>query len=260
MKPDDDVMYYASVSRGNRPADFNTAAGVPTNLIPIREQTIWSYEAGTKISVFDDRLRANAAVFLVDWSNQVTRSEVLSTITGRPLNITSNGGSSETKGVELELTALLAEGWEGNFGASHVKAKYKKFASANCLSAFGNASCDGKNIQNTPPNKFTIGTTYRAPVSGDWVWFGHGDVEYRSSQYTDEIGFTKLGSFTIANLRTGVEREGLSLIAFVNNVTDEDTPGFATRFSDFTRAPTTFGYQLTLRRGREFGATATYSF
>jgi outer membrane receptor protein involved in Fe transport len=259
MKATEDQLFYISAARGNRPADFNTAVNTPPDLINIKEQTLWSYEVGSKSTFLDNRARLNLSAYWIDWSNQVTRFEAR-TATGGIVNINTNAGKSRIKGFEAEATAAVTSGLEVRGVFSYTNAKFLKFASANCLLAFGNANCDGNKLQNTPPYKGAIGADYRAPLSGDWNWFLRGDLEWRSSQFVDEINLTKTESFTFVNLRGGIERENLSLTLFINNATQEKAPAFVTRFLDLTRVPNTFGYQTTLRRGREAGVTATYTF
>lgn len=259
FKPSDNHLFYVSAARGNRPADFNTAVNTPPELINIKEQTLWSYEIGSKSTFLDERARFNASAYLIDWTNLLTRFEAR-TPTGGIVNVNTNAGKARIKGFEAEGSAVLAKGLDARAIFAYTDAEYVRFASANCLLAFGNANCDGKKLQNTPPYKFAIGGSYRAPLSGDWTWFLHGDLEWRSTQYVDEINLTKTERFTLVTLRTGVETDGIALTLFVNNLTDEDAPAFVTRFLDLTRVPNTFGYQTTLRRGREFGATASYTF
>ncbi|MDX2145778.1 MAG: TonB-dependent receptor [Rhodospirillaceae bacterium] len=258
-KPNDSSMLFASISRGNQPATFNTAVNTPPGLENLKEQILWNYELGTKNSLLDDRIRFNATGYFIDWTNQLVRFQTTG-LNGLPITLSTNAGSTEILGFETEFEAVLTESWTALATFSYTDAEYQKIETENCLRAFGTADCGKTTLQNQAPIQVSLSSTYTVPITGEWEGFLRGDLIYRDAQYVDEINLTKTPSATLLNLRAGAKTSDLDITVFVNNVTNENSPDFATRFLDLTALPSTFGYQLALRRGREAGVTVSYDF
>ncbi|MDG1463395.1 MAG: TonB-dependent receptor, partial [Gammaproteobacteria bacterium] len=80
----DDAMFYVLASKGNKPAEFNSAyfrATVQANpcatlearaagLTQTKEETAWTYEGGTKTTWLGGRALVNMSVFFIEWTNQ----------------------------------------------------------------------------------------------------------------------------------------------------------------------------------------------
>lgn len=94
-RPTDDMMVYASFSKGFKSGGFN-AFGLSPAFEP---EKITAYEAGLKSEWLDGRVRANVAAFFYDYSNLQVRIGVP---TGG-LDI-QNAAQAEVKGGEFELT------------------------------------------------------------------------------------------------------------------------------------------------------------
>jgi iron complex outermembrane receptor protein len=116
------------------PGVIDRAPGVtnPTQaaLTPVDPEETTSYELGIKSMWLDDRLRFNAAAFWNDNDNLQVTDFVDGT------RISFNSGTSNAKGVELELTALLAEGLtvDATYGYNNMDydtAGYKQTAPKN---------------------------------------------------------------------------------------------------------------------------------
>lgn len=70
--------------------------------------TVWSYEVGSKNTLFNGRVRANADLYYLKWSNiQQTFSLDNYGPGGCGFNIGDNAGSATSKGAELELAARV---------------------------------------------------------------------------------------------------------------------------------------------------------
>ena len=87
---------------------------------------MWNYEIGMKSDFFDNRLRLNAALFYMDWSDLQTnfqQSEINEDGEFILFAGTDNAESASSKGVELSATALLSENLIVNFNVGYLKAK-----------------------------------------------------------------------------------------------------------------------------------------
>jgi len=101
-----DINTYAKVNTGH------LSGGVLGGL-KFKEESIISYEVGAKTQFFDNRLRFNLAAFHSDVKNLQTL-----TFTPETGTIIINTGKPDQNGVEVEFTALLAEGLkvDGSYG------------------------------------------------------------------------------------------------------------------------------------------------
>jgi outer membrane receptor protein involved in Fe transport len=101
-QPNNDMNFYASVAKGNKPGGFNgewfddntsslvIEAAIGLNCDPsratdpntaawiasscgkaiVKEEESWTWELGAKVDLLDGRLTANTAIFYIDWTNQ----------------------------------------------------------------------------------------------------------------------------------------------------------------------------------------------
>jgi len=256
-----DQMFYVSASRGAQPGQFNTGENIPQDLVKVDEETMWSYELGSKSTWLDRKLALNASLYYIDWSNQVYRAEVASS-TGELVNVLANLGGSEIKGLELEGAWQLSKAFGVRLGYAYIDARYTDFVSAVALAVYRNSQVSGKQLPNTPKNTITASLSYRAPIPAlqSFEAFGQFDYQWRGKQTLAEVDDAYIGAMNLANLRLGVDNGKLQLSVAVENLLDDDTPDFATRFSDLNTSPFRYGYLVGLREPRRWSATATYRF
>ncbi len=114
-RPTPAVTTYAAVATGFRPPIVNARAGAvsaldPTDIIipdGATSDELINYEVGVKGRFFDGRLYADAALYWIDWNDiQVQANRVSDSV-----QFATNIGGATSKGVEVSLTALPADGW-----------------------------------------------------------------------------------------------------------------------------------------------------
>lgn len=257
-KPTADQTYYASVSKGSKPATFNTVAGTPPDRVNVAEQELKSYEVGARMQFFNGRATLAAAAYHIDWANQTTQQQITSTA-GRLIFINANVGKTKIDGLEFEGSVVPIPNWELRAALGFNDARYVDFLSDVCFNVTGNRQCGGQKLQNTPSRQGSLSISNRQPLDNGWRWISRADVVYRNRMPMSEVNTATNPPMTLVNLRTGIETERWNVTAWVNNVGNDKSPAFATRFSDLNNLPQ-YGYQLTLRRQREAGVTASYQF
>ncbi|MEM7569083.1 MAG: TonB-dependent receptor [Pseudomonadota bacterium] len=104
----DDVLVFASATRGFKSGGWNARGTVAETLLNFAPETVWSYEIGTKSQFFDDRLRINATAFFNDVSDFQVPS-AFETQGGGLEFITQNFADMEVYGIELETTFVVNE-------------------------------------------------------------------------------------------------------------------------------------------------------
>ncbi|MBN8818535.1 MAG: TonB-dependent receptor [Sphingomonas sp.] len=128
---DDNVMLYASASKGFRPAGAQpstlpercaadlAALGLSTSTVPsgFESDSLWSYEAGTKGRLFGGKVAFDVSGYMVNWKNiqQAVRLNC-------GFSYVSNLGDANGKGLELSLDVRPVAGFSlgGNVGYTNV--------------------------------------------------------------------------------------------------------------------------------------------
>jgi iron complex outermembrane receptor protein len=114
-RPRPSLTTYAAVSTGFRPPIVNARAGAvsaldPTDIIipdGATSDELINYEVGVKGSWFNGRVYADAAAYLIDWNDiQVQANRVSDSV-----QFATNIGGATSKGVEVSVVAVPAEGW-----------------------------------------------------------------------------------------------------------------------------------------------------
>ncbi|HKD23745.1 MAG TPA: TonB-dependent receptor [Rhizomicrobium sp.] len=114
-----DVMAYFQFSTGYRTGGTNSRPFSPLQLKSYGPEHIKSYEVGAKTQWFDDKLRANIALYSADYSNVIIPFATKDS-GGAPYVQNLNLGSQTNKGVELELTAAPIDNLLLNATFSHI--------------------------------------------------------------------------------------------------------------------------------------------
>lgn len=139
----DDFMLFASATNGFKSGGWNARASSPTEMLPFDPETAWSYEAGFKADLMDNRLRVNLTAFLLDVSNLQTPSAFVRP-NGSIAFITRNFADYRNKGLELELTARPVDGLTLFGSVGFQDDEYRLPANAPATDIFGVASVAGQ--------------------------------------------------------------------------------------------------------------------
>ena len=220
----DALTTYASVSKGFKAGGVQASRVLPeTSFDP---ETLWNYEVGAKAVLFDNRLRANAAVFYMDWNDLQTDFAV--GILDDDGNIAfetgiENAESARSIGAELELNAILAEGLTVNGAVGFLDSEYVDFLS---LIEGENVRLDGFTTPNAPRWTLSGDIQYLRPVTDNFDAFIRTEWNYRGSivpvkDFLVEEGFPfEVPSYHNVNLRIGVESDRYRLVGYVENLLD----------------------------------------
>ena len=112
-KPNEDLLFYATWSRGFRPGGINRRGTLP----PYLPDFITNYEAGAKIS-FGNGSHFNVAAYQLNWADIQ-----LSFLGANGLSEVRNAGDARIRGLEADLFLRLAPGLTWSTGASYNNAK-----------------------------------------------------------------------------------------------------------------------------------------
>jgi iron complex outermembrane receptor protein len=173
-EPNPDLNLYASYSQGFKGGGFDPRgnyanADIRNGFLP---EVVDSYEVGVKASLFDDRVRANTAIFFADYSDVQIPGAV--TIPGPPgfIGTVTNAGAAEISGVEFEGTARFTDALSGALSVGYINAEYTEFI-------FGGADISNqRDVQNTPDWTGAANLTYSVPAGPGMLAFS-GTASYR---------------------------------------------------------------------------------
>ncbi len=169
-----DILVYGLASRGFKSGGYNIraqAVAVPRSAEPFSDEQVDSYEAGTKMGLFDQSLFLNLSAF-----HNKYKDIQLSVFTAYDSNGDgtddaffgdfTNAGSGTVNGFEVEYQWLPSQHWviSGNF--AWLDAKYDEFVYA------GLNIADEQEFTNAPEFSGAFNLEYRTPV-------GNGDLSAR---------------------------------------------------------------------------------
>jgi iron complex outermembrane receptor protein len=137
LKPTDDILLFASATRGFKSGGWNARGTVASQLLPFEPEIAWSYEIGAKTEWLDRRLRANITGYWLDVGGLQTPSALINPVTGAITFITRNFADYRNKGVELELTAVPVEGLNLYANVGYQDDEYRFDSGAPAVDEFG---------------------------------------------------------------------------------------------------------------------------
>ena len=129
-KPNTDALVYATWSRGFRPGGINRRGTLP----PYQPDFISNYEAGTKLTFANGRMRLNAAVYQLDW-----KDIQLSFLGANGLTEIRNAGNARIRGAEVDFYYRPLDALSLSAGAAIIRGK---LTNAFCKIANDEFDCD----------------------------------------------------------------------------------------------------------------------
>lgn len=173
----DDLMLYASASKGFKSGGFNGAIAFDrAELMPFTGEDLYAYEVGAKATLWDGKLRLNAAGYYYDWRDfQAFVTQIRS---GVNVIVLSNAGDAEVWGAELEAVAMPTDRLTMRAAANYMDTEISKF------NAEAGDDFTGNRLANSPELSFSGQVRYDLPVE-EWGFGAYllGDASYRSRVY-----------------------------------------------------------------------------
>ncbi|MBX7249765.1 MAG: TonB-dependent receptor [Caulobacteraceae bacterium] len=243
-----DAQIYASMTKGFR------FGGVNVNPDPSLPRTYdsdstWNYELGLRGRWLDRRLTLDASLFKIDWSDIQ-----LPVVTAGGTQGIVNAGDAEIYGGELAFEWSLTPNLSWQSSITYLDAELTS-------------------VDSGPGLIFNVSAGSGLPGASDWSvsnviryeWQGdHQPYVQLSHRYASTapallqqfpLREPEVGGYNVFDLRAGVTINGVEVIGFVNNLTDERavttatyTGNFGDTQNDFIMRPRTFGLTLRWKR------------
>jgi iron complex outermembrane receptor protein len=104
-RPNRDLLFFASATRGFKSGAQAARATAVRQLLPVGPEKVWSYELGAKTEFFDRKLRLNVTGFVQDTQDFQGGTAFVNPVTGALSFVTRNLADLSNKGVEVEIVA-----------------------------------------------------------------------------------------------------------------------------------------------------------
>ncbi|WP_292965594.1 TonB-dependent receptor [Novosphingobium sp. UBA1939] len=266
FKPSDTSLLYASVTKGFKSGVIN----IGSTDAAINPETVWSYEAGFKQKLADNRLLLSGAVFYYDYKDLQ-----VSFVNANSIVQTINAATARNYGGELELEGRVTRNFRINLSASYLNAQFTKFCNAYygagfparpgisyaaCPTTPGLVDLSGKRLPNAPRFTFGGGFNWDIPLGNDSRLAVNGDIKWQSKVYFTEFNNrdAEQGAYAMANagLTWHSPNDRYSIGAWVKNLTNK----FVISNNIITAA--TFAYVRvgSVMPPRTYGVTAAFNF
>jgi len=187
----------------NPSAEYGTLSTSGTNSILLDPEKSVTLEAGVKVDVLNERLSLTGSVFRNDKTNMRIQSDALNT------SVYALDGEARVDGIELDIAGKLTDKWNITLGYSHLKSEIRKTWQLDRL---------GNEVPNTPPNNFTLWTTY--DVTSEWTV--GGGAFYQDQAYANDTNTLYVPSYWRFDAMTSYKiNPKMTLQLNVYNLTDE---------------------------------------
>ncbi|MDB9999456.1 TonB-dependent receptor [Porticoccaceae bacterium] len=181
----------------------------------VESDTTANLELGLKLSLLDNRLAVNTAIFKTDWDNLPTRISSTSDTCPAGTAIVNNIGSAQSQGIEVDATYLL-DAWQLNLSASYMDTKR-----TNTRPPIE----EGERLVYAPRTNATAGVQYNFMLN-DYSGFVRTDISYVGEYASAERAFAfraaPAGDYVDASLHIGITMNQWDLTFYGTNLTGNE--------------------------------------
>jgi len=256
--PTPDLLFYGYYARGFKSGGFTGRIAVAEDIGPYNPEQLDTFEVGLKADLLGRKLRLNLSAFF----NKYSDMQVVQNITypsGANSASIANAGKAETKGFELELTAVPVDGLTLTGALAYLDAKYKEYDTRVLDPATGGLvpiSYAGNRLMNSPKWNASAGFNWQTAL-GNGKLTTTGQYSYTSSKFTSftNMPVERVGPVSLVNasMSWGPEDAGWKIGVYGRNLLDK------TYFNQKLNIAGT-GTFASLGSPREYGVNFKYSF
>ena len=216
-KPAEDVLLYATYSRGAKSQGLNLT-NLPAGVDPVvRPETVDNVEVGLKSQFLDRRVTLNLAAYQTsvhDYQTTIVQ-QVIGTNTY--INYIANIPKVRSRGLEGDLAVRPADWLSLTGSIAYTDATYRDYPNGptpvealnpTAANPGGSPVRDftGERLAGVPKWATSVGADVTHPVGGSAEGYLHGDWSYRSSYYTvaSNSRYGLVPGYGLVNARAGV--------------------------------------------------------
>ncbi|PIE74082.1 MAG: hypothetical protein CSA19_01595 [Deltaproteobacteria bacterium] len=228
----ENLMTYLSASKGYKSAGFYpfAAAGYPKSY---ESESLWSYEAGFKGEMLDDKLLLNADIYYMDLSDMQVITQV-SPVAG----YISNAASASSLGFEIDANYTLTKHFVLFASIGYNETKFDEFQDAL-------GSYTDNYTPFAPKYNYSLGGIFRG-IGGLYV---SANVVGYGKMYLDTANIACQDAYALVNAKIGYEWDNVDIYVYADNLFNKnyDTKGY-------------FGSYVMINPEREIGLRLNWRF
>ena len=251
-KPAKRIMLYVNASQGYKAGGFPTLpAQTAAEFAPATQESLRAYEGGFKTTLLEGTLQFNGAVYYYDYTNkQVTGIVVDPALGALPVEV--NIPKSHVLGFELSAVWQPVRGLTISPSISDANSRIDgHFSTQTPLGVTVLAT--GEQFIFAPQWQGHLDIEYDWTLPNDMKAYVGGDANYTSSTYDafGELQQTKVPTYTLLDLRAGVERGAWRAELWGKNVTDHyywtQAQAALNIYEHLAGMPATYGITISYR-------------
>ncbi len=245
---DDRTKAYVSYTRGFRAGGVNAQRFAPGSGVSQTFDPEYSnnFEVGYKLVSPSNTFSLNTAAFLIYW-NDLQFFNLVAPFTYARENV----GDATSAGIEIESMAIPLKGLQIEAGIGINITQYEDFELRRVDFFSGIESTEvvsGNSLSNAPKHTLFLGTQYTTTVSNSLDFTIRGEIRNVGSYYTDIQNALEQPTYTLVNLRAGIDYDRFGIYVWGENITDE-------RFLSYGAPDTSFGRSARSSAPATFGVT-----
>jgi outer membrane receptor protein involved in Fe transport len=246
---------YASATKGVRLGGFNEPVpqfacqsdlgnlGIAKTPANFKADSLWSYEAGTKLSLFGNRVSVDAAGYYIDWQN--VQQQIALVTCG--YDFTANAGNARSYGGEAEIRAKVTPELEVSLSASGTAATLTSVS-------VGSGASTGQSLIGVPDWTASFGADYTVPLEGDDALFARADYSITGPSHgafnLQDPDYSR-PSYGVINASLGLIRSGVQWQLYGKNLADNKKviqhPDLLSVSQGYTLRPLTVGLSASVK-------------
>lgn len=235
-QPDRNLMLYATYSTGYKGPALDNVNGVA---VEVRPETVESYEAGVKSTLWNGRWILNASVYSSDFKD--FQAQTLDTTSAPPRLGLANAGLMRARGFELETNLRLTDHLTVGGSASYNDAEYKDYVGScytgqpispvvgqGCYLVPGTttyvANLAGERLTNAPEWSYNVRAAYERSVGGGLKVDASANWSWRDDAYAltaDKASIVESYGILNGNIGIGAENGSWRLGIYARNLLDQ---------------------------------------
>ncbi len=257
-RPTDDVMLFATYSRGFKSGGYNVDSGVPEQQSEgFDPEFLDNFEIGIKSTWLDQRLLVNASIYSMIWEDIHIRADDPSTPESFDPRIT-NAGEAHSDGVELEVKAILSDRLSLYVAGNYIDAGYDEGE----LPVGVGAGIPLDHFTATPEYTLSADLEYVIPLPGEFDLTLRGEYRRQGETYLDPRPsaldpFNRQSAYTLYNARATLNADNWYLALWGYNLSDET---YLVSTFDLLNNPFVSQYFSVLGAPRTYGVELQYTF
>lgn len=268
----DDINIYGSIAKGAKPGGFNVGQ-VRADLRPFGQETVWTYELGTKGRIAGNLISFDASLYYSDWRDvQVTTicygtaspfgpEAECPNATAVTLNYIVNAKKAEVKGAEFGLVIRPADALTLTVNYAYADSAFVNFEARDVYPAPAGTDRQfgGNRMPLVPKHSLSGSVRYEQPVSDSASAFIDVSGRYRSSRYARFDNRVLLGNKIVADAQIGLKGDDWTALLFVDNIFNDLTPDFSRYWGNFNPSQPN-GEYIGAPAKRSFGLRVSKDF